>query len=127
MKIFVLKNGKVHISFNNDDAEYTLVTVPDEEIPARPEKSAGIGKMWWLDYVDGVLSWVEKDRTLTTNERIELLQQDIEAIKHEWKVGEAVAVGDRRYYNGVWYTCLQAHTTQADWTPDVTEALWRAD
>ena len=38
--------------------------------------------------------------------------------------GIAVSVGDRYQYNGKLYKCRQAHTTQADWTPDVTPALW---
>ena len=41
-----------------------------------------------------------------------------------WAVGIAVEVGDRYQYNGKLYKCVQAHTTQADWTPDVTPALW---
>ena len=41
-----------------------------------------------------------------------------------WTVGEAVNVGDRRYYATRLYKVIQAHTTQADWTPDVTPALW---
>ena len=41
-----------------------------------------------------------------------------------WKAGEAVAVGDRKQHNGVLYKCIQAHTTQSDWQPDVTPALW---
>ena len=43
-----------------------------------------------------------------------------------WKSGEAVEVDDRRYYepDGRLYKCRQAHTTQADWTPDVTPAMW---
>lgn len=41
-----------------------------------------------------------------------------------WTVGEAVEVGDRRYYAPRLYKVIQAHTTQADWTPDITPALW---
>ena len=41
-----------------------------------------------------------------------------------WTVGEAVEVGDRRYYAPRLYKAVQAHTTQADWTPDITPALW---
>ena len=41
-----------------------------------------------------------------------------------WVVGRAYAVGDRVQYNGTLYKCVQAHTSQADWTPDVTPALW---
>ena len=34
------------------------------------------------------------------------------------------AVGDRVQYNGLLYKCLQSHTAQADWTPDVSVSLW---
>ena len=43
----------------------------------------------------------------------------------KWTVGEAVALNDIRQYNGILYKVLQAHTTQADWTPDITPALWK--
>lgn len=41
-----------------------------------------------------------------------------------WTVGIAVAKDNRYQYNGKLYKCVQAHTTQADWTPDATPALW---
>ena len=41
-----------------------------------------------------------------------------------WTVGISVAKDSRYQYNGKLYKCVQAHTTQADWTPDVTPALW---
>lgn len=46
----------------------------------------------------------------------------------KWAVGETVEPGDRRYYEptGRLYKVRdgQGHTTQADWTPDKTPALW---
>lgn len=41
-----------------------------------------------------------------------------------WAIGRAYAVDDRVQYGGILYKCVQAHTTQADWTPDITPALW---
>ena len=41
-----------------------------------------------------------------------------------WAVGIAVAKDGRYQYNGKLYKCVQAHTTQADWTPDITPSLW---
>ena len=41
-----------------------------------------------------------------------------------WEEGIAYAVGDRRQYNGLLYRCVQAHTSQADWTPPAVPALW---
>lgn len=39
--------------------------------------------------------------------------------------GVAYAVGDQVTYNGQTYQCLQAHTSQPDWTPDAVPALWQ--
>ena len=41
-----------------------------------------------------------------------------------WTVGIAVAVGERYQYADKLYKVVQAHTTQADWTPDATPAMW---
>ncbi len=41
-----------------------------------------------------------------------------DAEKRVYKVGEVVAFG------GVLFRCVQAHTSQADWTPDKVPALW---
>lgn len=41
-----------------------------------------------------------------------------------WAENISVSVNDRYQYNDKLYKCVQAHTTQADWTPDVTPALW---
>ena len=41
-----------------------------------------------------------------------------------WAIGRSYAVGDRAQHGGVLYKCVQAHTSQADWTPDSTPALW---
>lgn len=41
-----------------------------------------------------------------------------------WAENISVSVNDRYQYNDKLYKCVQAHTTQADWTPDATPALW---
>lgn len=42
----------------------------------------------------------------------------------EWIENEKVNVGDVRIYEGIEYEVIQAHMTQADWTPDSTPTLW---
>ena len=42
-----------------------------------------------------------------------------------WVVGKAYAVSDRVQYNGTLYKCIQAHTSQSDWMPSATPALWK--
>ena len=41
-----------------------------------------------------------------------------------WAYPVDYAEGDRRSYGGKVCKCRQAHTSQADWTPDKTPALW---
>lgn len=42
----------------------------------------------------------------------------------KWQSSKSYSVGDRVQYNSTLYKCVQAHTSQDDWTPDVTPALW---
>ena len=53
---------------------------------------------------------------------------DVPSLFAPWSIGEAVEPGDRRYYapTGRLYKVRegQGHTTQADWTPDKTPAMW---
>ncbi len=41
-----------------------------------------------------------------------------------WAYPVAYAEGDRRSYGGKVYKCRQAHTSQTDWNPAATPALW---
>lgn len=41
-----------------------------------------------------------------------------------WEIGKAYAVGDRLEYDGKLYKTIQPHTSQSDWTPDITPSLY---
>lgn len=41
-----------------------------------------------------------------------------------WAAGQAYAAGYKVQRGGALYKCLQAHTAQADWTPDAAPSLW---
>ena len=41
-----------------------------------------------------------------------------------WTVGKTWAAEERARYGGKLYRCVQSHTSQSEWTPDVTPALW---
>ena len=42
-----------------------------------------------------------------------------------WAADIAYVVGNiRRYSDGKLYRCIQAHTSQSDWTPDASVSLW---
>ena len=50
---------------------------------------------------------------------------EVAALFPDWTPGVAVAAGDVLAWDGTLVEVLQAHTTQADWTPDVVPALFR--
>lgn len=41
-----------------------------------------------------------------------------------WASGKAYALDDHVRYGEKLFKCVQAHTSQPDWTPDATPALW---
>jgi chitinase len=43
----------------------------------------------------------------------------------EWQNNHSYKVGDVVTYKGKKYTCLQAHTSNAGWTPDAAFTLWQ--
>lgn len=57
--------------------------------------------------------------TLTDEQAIE-----VKELYQFWEVGVDYAVDDVRRHNDKLFRCLQAHTSQADWTPDAVPALW---
>lgn len=41
-----------------------------------------------------------------------------------WAADTAYAADERIRYDGKLYRCVQSHTSQTEWTPDQTPALW---
>ena len=127
-EILILKNGSM-IARTTDStatAEDVFSLQMVDAAPEYPTESPGRGKTWQLQYDEETqtLAWVATARPLSAEERLDSLEGQMQQITLAWVAGEAVAVGDKRYYKGVWYECLQAHTTQSDWTPDAVPALW---
>ena len=55
---------------------------------------------------------------------------DITATEHmtmfsEWGFPIAYTADQVRQYDGKLYRCLQAHTSQSDWTPPASQSLWK--
>lgn len=49
---------------------------------------------------------------------------EVVSIYPHWQENLAVSVDERYQYEGLLYRVIQTHTTQADWPPDGTPALW---
>lgn len=69
------------------------------------------------------LEYRRKIETAAAQQSDELALESIELFP-KWAAGISVSVGERYQYNGVLYRVVQSHTTQSDWTPDITQALW---
>ena len=88
-------------------------------------------------------TWLEKDAIYSYGDAAVMVRQSHYRTEHDpadvpalfvvyredapgldWIVGEPVSVGAIRVYNDITYRCLQAHVTQADWTPPAVPALW---
>ena len=76
------------------------------------------------------MTYIERARALRPyieKAAISLTDEDaLQAVElfPQWVVEHAYVVGARLQYNGVLYRVVQAHTSQADWTPDITPALF---
>lgn len=99
-------------------ADMTLIT-PVQITPGSPvvltfgirEKTEGELQQ---EDVQTALSYLSDEQALTV--------KDLYA---DWnKNGIGYLTGDRVQYNGKLYKCLQAHTSQADWTPEAAPSLW---
>ena len=49
---------------------------------------------------------------------------DVPLLFPKWQLNVSYSVGDRVAHEDTLYKCLQAHTSQADWTPNVAVSLW---
>lgn len=76
------------------------------------------------------MSIIDKARKLRkTIESLALNLDDESAVKNvelfeAWHPDTDYAVDDRRRFGSYLYKCLQAHTSQATWTPDAAPSLW---
>ena len=76
------------------------------------------------------MTYIERARALRPyieKAAISLTDEDaLQAVElfPQWVVGYTYVVDERLQYKNVLYRVVQAHTSQADWTPDITPALF---
>ena len=73
------------------------------------------------DHNAAAMVFVEQAEAGNINEETAIQHKGLFAM---WVINAEYAAGAIRQYNGLLYKCRQAHTSQADWTPDVTPTLW---
>lgn len=76
------------------------------------------------------MTYIERARALRPyieKAAISLTDEDaLQAVElfPQWVTGHAYVVDERLQYKGVLYRVVQAHISQADWTPDITPAMF---
>lgn len=99
---------------------FKFITGQDALLKQRREMEAVKAKQISGDEVNSIVFV-----TLAENGSID----EVTATEHtdyfaEWASGVAYTVGNIRQYNEQLYKCVQAHTSQEDWTPDSAASLW---
>ena len=76
---------------------------------------------------EDAVAHAQRMRTMIEKAAISLDDEDaLEAVElfPIWSENVTYALNDRVRYEDVLYRCEQAHTSQSDWTPDITPAMW---
>lgn len=80
------------------------------------------------DGVDAALFVANRDATLDDLLRAEDMTAaeiaELVSLYPAWANATAYAIGNLAGYGGKLYKCVQAHTSQTDWTPPIAVALW---
>ena len=103
--------------------DYTALTYRDLEVDSNGEPI--IPETPPLDAVVADDSIIDQVSVLVRADM--MLPEELAALANvypAWQAGEAVAVDDLRSYGDMLWKAVQAHTTQADWQPDVAVSLW---
>jgi Animal haem peroxidase len=83
---------------------------------------AEIRRVYGIDYRRTLGQIITDNTGVQTQDNVFIVEEETPA----WAPSVAYAVGDEVTYGGQTYRCRQAHTSQPDWTPPATPALWLA-
>ena len=131
MRAFIDSENKLHI--RNDG------TMTEVEIPLDGEPKRVVESYKFFPETGCLIIWANADSTFGAQALYEDMRSSIQtAIEHLeddvaeevtelfpfWQTETAYEIGDRVQFDGLLYRCVQAHTSQSDWTPDKVPALW---
>ena len=130
------EDGEVVESWDDETRIRTdLTTDPPTEFPYSDVENGRAESR--LEAENGRVRARRKERARTTANRLAVVDKvradeldddtisQLAALFPPWTVGLDVTVGEVYSWDDTLVECLQAHTTQADWTPDVAPSLWK--
>ena len=86
---------------------------------------AEIQQRYGITYKRTLSQIITANTGVATQQNVFVVEPEDPAIP-EWTAWTPYAVGDEVSFGGATYRCRQAHTSQPDWTPPATPALWQA-
>lgn len=116
--------GEVH---GPPEVDYTLVIFTDDDSDVSLGVQQGAGSTEWAVWLvgdDGNGEWQMLGEQVQSLEHLYVLIEKWMPAAPAWAAGVAYAVGDQVTYDGVTYSCLQAHTSQSTWEPPNAPSLW---
>ena len=116
----VEENGNIQIIFKYDEVVYEK----DEYIRIISIKNSETEEV--VEIIDKKLEAnlnatrkLVKQSTLTDEKLIEFVN-----IYPSWEIGKVLEIDDVLKYNDELYRVIQSHTTQSDWTPNISQSLF---
>jgi len=116
----VEENGNIQIIFEYDEVVYAK----DEYIRIISIKNSETEEV--VEIIDKKLEAnlnatrkLVKQSTLTDEKLIEFVN-----IYPSWEIGKVLEIDDVLKYNDELYRVIQSHTTQSDWTPNISQSLF---
>lgn len=126
----VLAGGSVMLTDSASGKPVTLADPPEAATgyvarASWQEDASGIRQVWTLEPSAG--SAYDATLTLAKMQAEQLTDAQalqVPALYDQWYQPLDYAAGKRVLYQGTLYKCLQAHRSQASWTPDASPSLW---
>lgn len=115
-----VKDGLTAVHVMSDDYSSRLERAVDDTLTFEAAESWVMSLPEFKEYEDSRSQLLDEVGDILTDEQAILVPD----VYKEWRVGVAYKVDDRRRYGEKLYKCIQPHTSQADYTPDVAVSLW---
>ena len=105
---------------------YTVEDViPVSAIPEDYESGKYTYNNGEFELYDGVVPKDTEELTKEMNSLDKMVEEAVKAVFPEWDPnGYSYFAGEKVSYNDSFYRCIQNHTSQSDWAPDVAVSLW---
>lgn len=109
------------------DSENSIMSIEhlvstDLDLTMTFDRAEAIAKddILFTEYIDSYMELIDEMAEMLTDDQA----ADVPLAYPEWESNIQYNMGVRVRYDNIVYRCLQAHTSQDDWSPDRATSLW---